>query len=295
MAALKEEEAISLAESAVTLALKEGAGEAEAFIYQGLTMTVAIERGQIAKSSRIIDQGLGLRAIVDRAVGFAYTNMLKSNAAIEETAIKAVKSAKASKPDKDWHGLPTKKPVPKVENTFDSRIVGLSSEDLVKMASLTLEAAEKRDPRVFPIEGGVGASYLLRAIANSNGVVGFDHGTIIECSLATVAREKGVVTPICFEFNIERCYKVDPAWVGAEAARLAVSALKTKKLETKNMKVIFAQSALQDLLHYTLVNSVKADYVQRNQSALQGKIGEKIASENVTIYDDGLFEGGLHT
>ncbi|MEM2319404.1 MAG: DNA gyrase modulator, partial [Candidatus Bathyarchaeia archaeon] len=182
MAALKEEEAISLAESAVTLALKEGAGEAEAFIYQGLTMTVAIERGQIAKSSRIIDQGLGLRAIVDRAVGFAYTNMLKSNAAIEETAIKAVKSAKASKPDKDWHGLPTKKPVPKVENTFDSRIVGLSSEDLVKMASLTLEAAEKRDPRVFPIEGGVGASYLLRAIANSNGVVGFDHGTIIECS-----------------------------------------------------------------------------------------------------------------
>jgi PmbA protein len=35
--------------------------------------------------------------------------------------------------------------------------------------------------------------------------------------------------------------------------------------------------------------------VQRNQSALKGKIGEKVASENVTIHDDGLFSGGLHT
>ncbi|MCS7115801.1 MAG: TldD/PmbA family protein [Nitrososphaerota archaeon] len=295
MAALKEAEAISLAESAVNLALKRGADEAEAFVYQGLTMTVAIERGQIAKSSRIIDQGLGIRAIVGKAVGFAYTNMLKSSTAIEETVIKALNSAKASRPDKDWHGLPAKKSIPKVEKTFDSRIMELSSEDLVKMASLTLEAAEKRDPRVFPIEGGVGTSYLLRAVANSNGVVGFDHGTVIECSLATIAREKGAVTPVCFEFNIERCYGVDPEWVGAEAARLAASALKTKKLETKSMKVIFAQSALQDLLYYTLVNAVKADYVQRNQSALQGKMGERVASENVTIYDDGLLEGGLRT
>jgi hypothetical protein len=40
---------------------------------------------------------------------------------------------------------------------------------------------------------------------------------------------------------------------------------------------------------------LKADYVQRNQSALKGKIGEKVASEVVTIYDDGLLEGGLRT
>jgi PmbA protein len=133
------------------------------------------------------------------------------------------------------------------------------------------------------------------AVANSNGIANSDQGTIIECSLATIGKQNGEVTPVCFEFNAERNYNIDPEWIGKEAARLAASALKAKKTETKNTSVIFTQFAFQELLYFTLINAVKADFVQRNQSALKGKIGEKVASENVTIHDDGLFSGGLHT
>ena len=295
MAVLKEEETISLAENAVKIALKHGADEAEAFIYQGFTTTVAIERGQIAKSSRIIDQGLGIRVVANKAVGFSYTNIIGSKAAVKETVLKSLKSARASKPDKDWQGFSYKKPYANVRGTFDSTICELSPEDLVKLSSSMLDAAEKTDERVFPIEGGTGASYLSRAVVNSNGVMGFDCGTIIECSLATVAHESGEVTPVCFEFNAERIYKIDPEWVGREAARLAGLSLRAKRVETRNMEVIFAHFALQQLLYYTLMDAIKADCVQRNQSALKGKIGEKVASEVVTIYDDGLLEGGLRT
>ncbi|MDH7477056.1 MAG: TldD/PmbA family protein [Candidatus Bathyarchaeota archaeon] len=295
MVALRKEEMLDLAEKAVDFALKKGADEAEAFVYQGLTTNVVIERGQIARSARIIDRGLGIRTIINKAIGFSYTNIMGSKAAIEETALKALSAAKASKPDKEWYGLPTKKQLKSVENTYDRKIVELHSEDLVNAASLMLDAAEKVDKRIFPVEGGVGASYLSRAIANSNGVATFDHGTIIECSLATVGQEAGEVTPICFEFNIERKYAIDPEWVGKEAARLAVSALKAKKIETKNTNVIFSQFALQELLYFTLINAVKADYVQRGQSAFKDKIGENVASEKVTIYDDGLLDGGIRT
>ncbi|MEM0007409.1 MAG: TldD/PmbA family protein [Candidatus Bathyarchaeia archaeon] len=295
MAALKEEETVSLAEAAVKFALKNGADEAEAFAYQGFTTAVAIERGQITKSSKIIDQGIGVRTVVDKAVGFSYTNIVGSKEAIEEVVLKSLKSARASKPDKDWQGFPHKKTYAHVRGTFDSAICELSPEDLVKLSSLMLEAAEKTDERVFPIEGGIGASYLSRAVVNSNGVVGLDYGTVIECSLATIAHEGGEVTPVCFEFNAERIFKIDPEWVGREAARLAALALRAKRVETKNMDVIFAHFALQQLLHYTLMDAVKADYVQRNQSALKGKIGQKVTSEVVTVYDDGLLEGGLRT
>jgi PmbA protein len=44
-----------------------------------------------------------------------------------------------------------------------------------------------------------------------------------------------------------------------------------------------------------LINAVKADYVQRERSAFKGKIGEKVASDLVTVYDNGLLEGGLLT
>jgi PmbA protein len=293
--ALKQEEMIRLAEKAVNLAQRKGVDEAEAFVYQGLTTNVSIERGQINKSSRIVDRGLGIRAIINKAIGFSYTNMVESEPVIEETVLKALKSAKASKPDKDWHDLPTKKTFSSVEGTYDNEIVELNSEDLVNIASAMLDAAEETDRRVFPIEGETGASHLCKAVANSNGVEGFDHGTIIECSLATIAKGEGEVTPACFEFNIERKYDVNPKWVGKEAARLAVSALKAKRAETKNISVIFTQFALQQLLQYTLINAVKADYVQRNQSAFKGKMGKKVASDIVTVYDDGLFNGGLRT
>jgi len=295
VAVLKKEEMLGSAEDAVSFALKKGADEAEAFAYQGLASSVSIERGQIAKSSRIIDQGLGIRTIVKKAVGFAYTNILGSKKSMEETIVRALGSAKASKLDEDWHSLPTKKSFASVENTYDKNIVDLHAEDLVKIASVMLEAAEAKDKRAFPIEGGAGASYLSQAVANSNGISGFDHGTFVECSLETIGQEAGEVSPVCFEFNAERRYKIDPEWVGEEAARLAVSALKAKKAETKTTEVIFTQFALQQLLYYTLVNAVKADFVQRNQSAFKDKIGEAVASDIVTVYDDGLFDGGLRT
>lgn len=295
MAVLKQQEMLNLAEDAVSFTLKKGADEAEAFVYQGFANNVVIERGQIAKSSRIIDRGLGVRAVIKKSVGFSYTNMLENRTATEETVLKAISFAKASKPDEDWHGLPDKKPLATVENTYDSKVAQLNSEDLVKIASAMLDAAEKKDKRVFPIEGGAGASYLSSAVANSNGVACVDHGTVIECSLATVAQEGSEVTPVCFEFNAERSYTINPEGVGEEAARLTISALKAKKIETKSTNVIFTQFALQQLLYFTMINAVKADFVQRNQSAFKGKIGEKVASENLTIYDDGLFKGGLQT
>jgi len=295
VAALKKDEMLSLAENAVNTAIAKGAAEAETYVYEGRSTSIGIERGQITKSSRIIDRGLGIRIVVNKAIGFAYTNVLEKQTAVDDTVLKAVSAARASKPDKDWQGLPEKKPYASAENTYDQRISDLHSEDLVNLTSAMLDAAVQADKRVLAIEGGAGAGYLSTAIANSNGISAFDKGTMIECSLATVAKEGNKVTPVCFEFNAGRNYAVNPEWVGKEASRLALSALKTKRIETKTTKLILTQFALQELLYFTLINAVKADNVQRNQSPFKGKIGEKVASDNVTIYDDGLYAGGLRT
>lgn len=295
MAALKEEVMLSLAEKAVKTALSKGATEAEAYVYEGQATNIGIELGQISKTNRIIDRGIGIRVTADKALGFAYTNVIDEQNAVESVIAKALNAAKASKRDPDWKGLPDRKPYPSVEKAFDSKVVELKSEELVKVASAMLNAAEQVDKRVFPIEGGIGSAYLSNAVANSNGVTGFDKGTVVECSLATLAKEANSVTPVCFEFNASRSYEVDPVWVGKEAAKLSVSALKTKPVESKSSTLILTQFALQDLLSYTLINAVRADSVQRNQSPFKGKIGEKVASENLTVYDDGLYPGGLRT
>jgi PmbA protein len=295
VAVLEKDEMLRLAENAVAIALKKGAAEAEAYVYEGQATNVGIELGQVAKSNKIIDRGLGIRVTLNKAVGFAYTNIIEGQNAIEDAINGALSAARASKPDPDWKGLPEKRPYAAAEKIFDSKIFEIRPEDLVNIASGMLDAAVSVNKRVFPIEGGAGAGYVSNAIANSNGIVGFDRGTMMECSLAAVAKEGNMVTPVCFEFNAERNSGVDPAWVGKEAARLAVSALKTKGTETKSTQLILTQFALQDLLYFTLINAVKADNVQRNQSPFKDKVGQQVASENVTIHDDGLFPGGLRT
>ena len=239
MASLEQENLQKISDEALEIARRMGADDAEVFIYQGLTTKVNIERGQIAKNLQISDSGMGIRVTINKAMGFAYTNVLESKSAVQETVTNALNLAKASKPDIHWSGFPTKYDFPNVRDTYDKRIVRLNSEDMVTHASAMLKAAEGFDNRIFPIEGEVASSYLTRTIANSNGVEGHDYGTIIECSLATIAKGNHDTTPICFEFDIKRKYDINPEWVGREAARLAVSALKSEKVETGKTNIIF--------------------------------------------------------
>jgi len=290
----KLEELISFGQRAVNVAIKKGAEEAEAFLSRVSSTSIDIERGQIVRSAKRKDQGLGVRVIYKKAVGFSYTNML-THKTVEDAAVKAFKSAKASKPDKNWIGLPSPRKLGQTKNTYDKRLATISPDELVEATSVMLNAVESYDKRVLPVGGGVGAFLASRAVVNSHGVEAYDDGTGIECSIETIAREAGEVTPACFELNAERIYKIDPEWVGKEAARQAISSLRARKIDSGTFSIIFTQLAFSSLLYYTLINAVKADYVQRERSALKEKIGKEIASNIVTIHDNGLLEGGLQT
>ncbi len=286
---------LTVAENAVKYALKIGAQEAEAYVYEDQAISIGINLGQINKSQKTIDRGIGIRVIINKSVGFAYTNITSNQDSIQKAVSNALSAAKASPPDPNWQALPEKKPCSVLQGIFDEKIVDLHAEDLVGFATQMLSAAGQVDKRVLAIEGGVGSAYVANAIANSNGVLAFDRGTVMECSLETLAKDGSRVTPACFEFNISRNSDVDPLWVGKEAAKLAVSALKTKPFQTKTTKLILTQFALGELLGYTLLNAIKADSVQRGQSAFKDKIGTIVASENITIYDDGLMPSGMRS
>jgi PmbA protein len=294
VAELSPTELIDLGKRAVDFALKRGAEEAEAFLSTFSNTSINIERGQIVRSTKRIDQGLGVRAVYKKAIGFSYTNTLTMRN-IEEAATKAFKSARASRPDTNWRKLPYPKRCSETKDTYDKRLETVSSDELVDMAAGLLDAVEAYDKRVLSVAGGVGASLIHKVIVNSHGVEAYDKGTAIGCSMETIARDGSDVTPACFEMDAERIHKIDPEEVGREAARQAVSSLKAKKIESRSFPVIFTQAAFRSLIYFTLINAVKADYVQRERSALAGKIGENVASDLVTIYDDGLLEGGLLT
>jgi len=290
----KTSELIDIGERAVNFALRSGAEEAEAFLSMSSGTSIDIERGQIVRSAKSVDQGLGVRAVYGKAVGFSYTNTLTIKN-IEEAASRAFRAARASRPDKNWVNLPYQGSFGETKGTYDKRIVDLSSDDLVKLAADMLGAVGDYDRRVLAVDGGVATSLFCSVVVNSCGVEAADVGTAVDCSMETIARDGWDVTPACYEMDAERVYDIDPAAVGAEAARQAVSSLGARKMGSNVFPVIFTQAAFRSLLYYTVINAVKADYVQRERSAFKDKIGEQVASELVTVHDNGLLDGGLLT
>ncbi len=294
MAGHKNLELIDFGKKAVGFAIKRGADEAEAYLSISIGTSIDIERGQIVRSAKSTDQGLGVRAVYKKAVGFSYTNTLTVKN-IEEAADRAFRAARVSRPDKNWVNLPSAGKYCETTGTYDKRIVDLSSDDLVKLAADMLGAVGDYDKRVLAVDGGVATSLFSSAVVNSCGVEASDVGTAVGCSMETIARDGSDVTPACYELDAERVYDIDPVAVGVEAARQAVSSLKSRKMGSDVFPVIFTQAAFRSLLYYTVINAVKADYVQRERSAFKDKIGEQVASERVTVTDDGLLEGGLLT
>ncbi|MCW4016914.1 MAG: TldD/PmbA family protein [Candidatus Bathyarchaeota archaeon] len=294
MAEHKAVELIDFGKKAVDFALRNGAQEAEAFLSTNSGTSISIERGQIVRSSKSMDQGLGVRAVYRKAVGFSYTNTLTIKD-VKEASQRALRAAKASRPDKNWKSFPSPRDFAETKGTYDKRILDLSSGELTELASDMLGAVGEYDKRVLAVDGGVATSLFSAVLVNSHGVEAFDVGTAVGCSMETIARDGSDVTPACYELNTQRVYDIDPVGVGTEAARQAVCALGAKKIGSGVFPVIFTQSAFHSLLYYTVINAVKADYVQRERSAFKDKVGEQVASELVTVCDDGLLEGGLLT
>lgn len=79
------------------------------------------------------------------------------------------------------------------------------------------------------------------------------------------------------------------------ACEKAISCLKVEKLKAKTVDVILTPYALEELFTYTLFLALSAENVHRGKSPYVGKIDQKVASEKLTIIDDGTLPQGLIT
>jgi len=95
-------------------------------------------------------------------------------------------------------------------------------------------------------------------------------------------------------YTVSRSFAgLEPAeQVGRHAAELAVRHLGARKVPTCQCPVVFDPRAARTLLG-SILDAVNGDAVYRGASFLAGKIGEKIASDLVTVVDDGTMIGGL--
>jgi PmbA protein len=85
-----------------------------------------------------------------------------------------------------------------------------------------------------------------------------------------------------------------PEQVGKVAAQRTLRRLGARKAKTARVPIIFDPMVATSILEH-IFEGINGDSVYRGASFLAGKLGQKIAGDNVTIIDDGTIPGGFGT
>ena len=253
-----------------------------------------IQLSQISGVNRKDLDGIAVRAFVGQRMGSAFTN-ISTKRAVEEALSLALKAAKASTPDEDWTSLPKPTKYPVIMGLWHDSVPDCDSVRVVEFAEEFMSRAVGAEPGLIPTYGGSGVDAEHSAYANSNGIEHSERGTTAYVSLAAIAQIESGVTPAVGSYDIRRDLEFDFDWVVDDIVSMIRLCKKTVKGKTGSHTVLFHPDAYQQILFYTLVQSIRGDNVARGKSMIADKIGEAIASELVTIVDDGTIPEGVAT
>ncbi len=85
-----------------------------------------------------------------------------------------------------------------------------------------------------------------------------------------------------------------PEHIGKVAAQRTLRRLGARKVKTAQVPIVFDPLVATSILDH-IFEGVNGDSVYRGASFLAGKLGQKIAGENVNVIDDGTIPGGFGT
>jgi len=282
-------EIFETAKKALLLTEQAGANEAEIYCMKGRAVSIDVQRDEIDLAKESLYWGIGIRAIVNGAVGFSSTNDLDR---VDEACVLAVKSARVRKNDPLWSGLPEKKKPASVRGIFDEKLVNIGIETCMDCTAELIEGA-KSIPSVIPTSGQFLCSNSTSFILNSHGVEIEESDTIIHASVDTKTKDHEIST--ASEFDISRKLDIDFFKIGERSSDLAFRSKNGEGVETRDTSVLLQPMAFADILENTLMPSLNSDNVQKARSSLIGKKGKKIASDALSLIDDGTLEAGIGT
>lgn len=276
-------------------AVRRGADAAEVVIRERSEFSVGVRLGEIETLEEATDQGLGIRVLIEgkqASVSGSDFNRDAVSSLIDE----AILMARATSPD-DSSGLPEPAEladsIPDLD-LYDPEIATLSPEKGIELALNAEQAAKERSPLIVNFDGGGFSSSSGRAIlANSLGFAAEYRGT--NCSLATVpvASEHGKMQRDYWYDTKRKFAELDsPEAIGQMAADRTVRKLGARPVPTQSVPVVFEAYIAREIVG-DIFQAVSGDSIFRQASFLVGRIGERVASENVTVIDDGRMLRGL--
>ena len=270
------------------LALSRGGEFAEIFAEYRLFNFINMEEEIIKETAESVSLGLGIRVISGERTGYGYTNDL-SFEKIKKTALTAASIADSGK----TLSIPLFRKTPGREGLYplDRPAHQVSLKDKIDLVRRAYLACQQVDPKIQKVKVLFQDHIQAVFIVNSEGQTAEDTRPQVKL-ICTAVAEKGGRREFGFSggggrVGLEYFERVlTPEKIGGEAAEEALRLLEAVEAPAGEMVVVLAPGHAGVLVHEAVGHLVEADFNRKKTSIFWDKLGQKVGSPLLTIYDD---------
>ncbi len=268
--------------------MRGGADYADLYFQVSRQESWTLEDGIVREGSFSVEQGVGVRANSGEKTGFAYSDELMLPAL--ETAAGAARAIARQGQEKSVQAWRSAAPASLYVSTDPT--TSIDDESKTNLL-LELDAATRAlDRRVEQVIVSLASSQDLVLVAASDGTMAADVRPLIRLNVSVILeqdgrREQGYAGGGA---RTDLSYFIDgdlPLQYAREAVRQAVVQLEARPAPAGTMPVILGKGWPGILLHEAVGHGLEGDFNRKGVSAFSGRIGQKVASEQCTIVDDG--------
>ncbi len=257
---------------------------------------IVYDNGRLKEDSYTTRSGVGIRVIYNGAVGYSSTNSFTEEA-VRRAAEDALRSARALAGKGGGVRLadyPALKATARSNYIVDPFTVGEEKYEVARQAN----EAGLSVPGVVSAVTRLGMQRDKRLVVNSEGLRVEVETVMVGLSHASVAKgDSGMEYSSDYDSAVagfEYIRSMDVEDLALSVSRTAVAVANAPVPKAGVYDVVLDPHMVGLLLHEAFGHASEGDLVVAGASAIAGKLGEKVAAEIVTIYDDGLVQGGYY-
>jgi TldD protein len=263
---------------------------ADLYFEYRISEALSLEEGMIKRASKNVSQGVGVRALAGEKTGYAFSDEIS----IENLELAGSRAKAIAERAGDANPPPVKVGGPPPHDLYPLRIqpIEVPVENKIDLLNRIDTIARNVDPRIVQVMASFASEYKIILVATSAGVMIGDVQPLSRLNITCIAQENdnrqmgtcGGGGRTEFEFFLE-----DGRFerYAREAARLAIVNLSAADAPAGTMAVVLGPGWPGVLLHEAIGHGLEGDFNRKKTSAFTDRIGQRVASELVTVVDDG--------
>ncbi len=300
-----------LAADVLARALRAGATDAEAVVYEGDEFNARVRLGHVETLKESGSRAVGLRVFIASGLGSNPAQRTASTSSsdfspesIDRLVSGAVTLARITSED-PFAGLP--EPVafgqhdPAAQHLYFDDVNQQPPADRIRIAREVEAAAMAFDTRIQNSGGGdFDTATSHKIMMNSRGFTGEYRRSYCGFSAQPIAHDENGAMQRNYWYSSARTTRLleDPVAIGHEAARRALRRLGARRVPTQQAPVVFSPEIARGIIG-NIFDAANGDAIYRHATFFADMLGQQVAGENITVIDDGTLvfdhEGGIRT